>query len=493
MVKRNTSDWNWKIVADRKAAPNRPKYWGRRSTMGSRHEVLRAPEGARSTPSSFRAREAAELAGCRDLDGHRGRAAVAPEPAMLAVEGSDDRAVVAAALLIRDLPACSLAVGVVIDRASLYLPGVGRLGALAHIHLDLGAFAGLQADLKLLRLCRGQRGLRGRRADDELGEKRSEKARALLGCWRGRRLAGLIPRLIGFRLLGELALDLAHLREAEGAPRAGGVDAVLGRQHDRDEEGCCNAGGNEGRADELSRGRELGPGGHVGVVHRSGLSRLRSEGRARDEVAGQLHADQHEAGAHHRDIGGVGVAPEAVRSAPVAHQDQDSEQSQKLTNLDAHVKGEEVRKEPVRRDLIFLDLSGEAEAMKQAEDQGRELRVRLEAEPALEGAEVVKRLVHDREHDDRVDEIGADADPVEHAEDHRGRMADREEADVKPYVLRPVEEEDHSGEKQEVVVPRNHVLGAEIDEWDQVDAGDFLDIALVALGDGVSHGVKAGE
>src|SRR5215207_3688663 len=231
---------------------------------------------------------------------------------MLAVEGGDDRAFVAgdaAALLIGDLPACSLAVGVVIDRASLDLPRVGRLGAFAHIHLDLGAFAGLQADLELLRPCRGKRRLRGRRTDDEPGEERSEKARALLGCWRGRRLAGLIARPIGFRLLGELALDLAHLREAEGAPRAGGVDAVLGRQHDRDKEGCCNAGGNEGRADELSRGRELGPGGHVGVVHRSGLSRLRSEGRARDEVAGQLHGDQHEAGAHHRDIGGVGVAP----------------------------------------------------------------------------------------------------------------------------------------------------------------------------------------
>src|SRR5215204_1341524 len=56
------------------------------------------------------------------------------------------------------------------------------------------------------------------------------------------------------------------------------------------------------------------------------LSGLRSEGRARDEVTGQLHADQHESGAHHRDVGGIGVAPEAVGTAPVADQDQDPEQ-----------------------------------------------------------------------------------------------------------------------------------------------------------------------
>src|SRR5215204_4622115 len=53
MAKRTTSDWNGKIVADRKAAPNRPKYWGRCSTMGSRHEVLCAPEGAHRTFRHF--------------------------------------------------------------------------------------------------------------------------------------------------------------------------------------------------------------------------------------------------------------------------------------------------------------------------------------------------------------------------------------------------------------------------------------------------------
>ena len=52
-------------------------------------------------------------------------------------------------------------------------------------------------------------------------------------------------------------------------------------------------------------------------------------------------------------------------------------------------------------------------------------------------------------------------------------------------VLQPVEEEDHAEQEQDVVVAGHHVLGAEIDERQQMDAGDLLDVALVALGDGV--------
>lgn len=44
-----------------------------------------------------------------------------------------------------------------------------------------------------------------------------------------------------------------------------------------------------------------------------------------------------------------------------------------------------------------------------------------------------------------------------------------------------------------MVVPRHHVLGAEVDEGHQVDAVDFLDIALVAFRDGMGKGIAAGS
>ena len=67
-------------------------------------------------------------------------------------------------------------------------------------------------------------------------------------------------------------------------------------------------------------------------------------------------------------------------------------------------------------------------------------------------------------------------------------MADGEERHVEPDVLQPVEEEDDAEQEQDVVVARHHVLGAEIDEGQDVDPGDLLDVALVALGDGMGQG-----
>ncbi len=43
-----------------------------------------------------------------------------------------------------------------------------------------------------------------------------------------------------------------------------------------------------------------------------------------------------------------------------------------------------------------------------------------------------------------------------------------------------------------MVVPRHHVLGAEVDERHQVDAVDLLDIALVAFRDDMGQGIAAG-
>ena len=68
-------------------------------------------------------------------------------------------------------------------------------------------------------------------------------------------------------------------------------------------------------------------------------------------------------------------------------------------------------------------------------------------------------------------------------------MSDREQTHVETDILQPVEEEDNAEQEQDVIVPRDHVLCPEIDEGQQMDAGDFLDITLVALRDRMGKGL----
>ena len=68
-------------------------------------------------------------------------------------------------------------------------------------------------------------------------------------------------------------------------------------------------------------------------------------------------------------------------------------------------------------------------------------------------------------------------------------MPGHEQADVERHVLHTVEEEHDAEQEQDVVVPGDHVLGAEIGEGDQVDAPDLLDAARVAFGDVVGGGL----
>ena len=58
--------------------------------------------------------------------------------------------------------------------------------------------------------------------------------------------------------------------------------------------------------------------------------------------------------------------------------------------------------------------------------------------------------------------------PNQDACQHRDRVAEGEDADVDGHVLHPVEEEDDAKQEQDVVVSRHHVLGAKIDEGDDV-------------------------
>ncbi|MCY1299629.1 hypothetical protein D9M70_491660 [compost metagenome] len=125
--------------------------------------------------------------------------------------------------------------------------------------------------------------------------------------------------------------------------------------------------------------------------------------------------------------------------------------------------------------------------MQQAEDQRGRAGVGLIAEPALEGPQVIERLVHHRKADDGVDHVGADADIAQHPEQQGDRVAKREQRDVQPHILQAIEEEDHPEQEQQVVITSDHVLGAHVHERHQQHAAAFLDEALVAFGHSVGE------
>ena len=95
-------------------------------------------------------------------------------------------------------------------------------------------------------------------------------------------------------------------------------------------------------------------------------------------------------------------------------------QGQQLSDLDPDVESNEVWQEAILGHVIFEHLGSKAQPVEQPEDQRSRLGIGLEAKPALEGADIVQRLVNHRKPDDGVDEIGADS-PVEiDAQQHRG-------------------------------------------------------------------------
>jgi hypothetical protein len=115
-------------------------------------------------------------------------------------------------------------------------------------------------------------------------------------------------------------------------------------------------------------------------------------------------------------------------------------------------------------------------------DQYRRFRVGLETKPALERAQVVERLVDHRQTDDGVDHVRIHVHAAQHAVEQREAVAHREERDVRADIAHAIQEEHHAEQKQQMVVSRNHVLGAEIHEDDQLPSDVLLQECLVAAG-----------
>src|SRR5690606_42036177 len=108
-----------------------------------------------------------------------------------------------------------------------------------------------------------------------------------------------------------------------------------------------------------------------------------------------------------------------------------------LSELDAVIERDNVRAESVPGDREFLQFRREAEAVKQPETHDGGFRARLETE-ATKPAEILERLVDDRQADDGVDQVRIDVQTAEDSEQQRRAVPDREQRDVERDVLQAV-------------------------------------------------------
>jgi hypothetical protein len=74
-------------------------------------------------------------------------------------------------------------------------------------------------------------------------------------------------------------------------------------------------------------------------------------------------------------------------------------------------------------------------------------------------------------------------EPAKHAQQQGRAVACGEERHVEAHLAQSVQEKDHAEEKQQVVVARDHVLGAEVGEENQLPA----DVVAQELFVGASH------
>jgi len=139
------------------------------------------------------------------------------------------------------------------------------------------------------------------------------------------------------------------------------------------------------------------------------------------DVACDLLVRQQKAKADHDDVRDRCLTHEIGATTPVPHDDQDHEQGQELSDLNAHVERQKVGKKPVFGDLIFEDFRRQTRAVEQSKDQCRSLGIGLEPEPLLEGPTVVECLVNARQADVRVATIGIAASAGSNTPPHGDR------------------------------------------------------------------------
>src|SRR5579871_2006697 len=212
------------------------------------------------------------------------------------------------------------------------------------------------------------------------------------------------------------------------------------------------------------------------------------------EITGELIFDQHESRHQDEGVRRDRIALEARAAPPRHHDDEKYRERDQLPNLNPDVEADHVGHKAITVEPQRLELGGKAEAVDQPEARDRDLVVRLYAEDRLEAAEIVERLVRDRQADDGVHQIGIDVDLEQHAGEQRDAVPDREQRHIDEHIAQAIEKEDDAEDEQQVIISGHHVLGAEIHERQEIRplGGRYEGgiAAADAVGEGRGGGVK---
>ena len=105
-----------------------------------------------------------------------------------------------------------------------------------------------------------------------------------------------------------------------------------------------------------------------------------------------------------------------------------------------------------------------------------------------EPIDVLKALVDHGQANDGIHQEGIGAPAQQHGAQQRHAVAQRKEAGVERHIPQPVQEENDAGEEKQVVVARDHVLGAQVQRRAEIHALHARDEQRVAAGDPMREG-----
>ena len=118
--------------------------------------------------------------------------------------------------------------------------------------------------------------------------------------------------------------------------------------------------------------------------------------------------------------------------------------------------------------------------MRQPEHQHHQARVQLQTQ-THEATQILECLVYHRQSDDCVHDIRIGMNTRQHTKHQRCAMAQSEHWDIQRHILQAIQKKDHARQKQEMVIPGNHMLGTKIQIGNECDTLHSLDITGIAL------------
>lgn len=144
---------------------------------------------------------------------------------------------------------------------------------------------------------------------------------------------------------------------------------------------------------------------------------------------------------------------DAAGLSPVCNRNQDHDQSKDLPDFHTDIEEDEIGQQTVCGHFIIKDFRCHSKAMYQAEQERSHFGIGLNPEPALIRAHIIKGFIDNGKADNRINDVGTDADFHQHTRQQRNNVANRKQGDVDTNILHAIEEENHTEQEKQMVYP----------------------------------------